>query len=188
MNNYTANKNLKAVIDDFVAGYETAAENSRVAFMQSMKGGDRIPEPGHLYGNEAKAAFDAKCVELRGRVAAVLDAMTEEARAQLYAAPDKDCSAVIAAVNGRTNLTQNEVDGLLAKYGYNSLAYRAIASAALANEIHVEDCPQQKFIDALKQLQASFDRTFTTASAEAGHASAGFAELFKMEIDSVIPE
>ena len=43
MNNYTANKELKAVLDDFVAQYAAACEASRVAFMKSSKGGDRIP-------------------------------------------------------------------------------------------------------------------------------------------------
>ena len=39
------------------------------------------------------------------------------------------------------------------------------------------------------ELRRAFDETLTTASAEAGHAAEGFAELFKMmNIDSVIPE
>lgn len=189
MNNYTANKELKAVLDDFVAQYAAACEASRVAFMKSSKGGDRIPEPGHLYGNDAKEAFDQTCAELRSRAAAVLDTMTEEARAQLYAVPDRDCSAIINAVNGRTNLTREEVDGLLTKYGYNALTYRAIASAAKANEITVNDCPQQVLFNDLVELRRAFDEILTTASAEAGHAAEGFAELFKMmNIDSVIPE
>ena len=61
MNNYTANKELKAVLDAFAAEYKAASETSRIAFMQSMKGGDTIPEPGRLYGNDAKEAFDRKC-------------------------------------------------------------------------------------------------------------------------------
>ena len=36
MNNYTANKELKAVLDAFAAEYKAASETSRIAFMQSM--------------------------------------------------------------------------------------------------------------------------------------------------------
>lgn len=188
MNSYTANKELKAVLDDFASEYKTACEASRIAFMQSMKGGDRVPEPGHLYGNDAKAAFDQKCLELRSRANAVLDTMMEEAQAQLYAAPDKECAAVVDILKGRTNLTVSEVEGLLAKYGYNALAYRAIASVAAANDIHVDDCPQKVRLDNLESLRSSINRAITTPSAESGHTSAGFVEMLKMNIDSVIPE
>ncbi|PWL85464.1 MAG: hypothetical protein DBY17_08740 [Oscillospiraceae bacterium] len=187
MNNYTANKELKAVLDAFAAEYKAASETSRIAFMQSMKGGDTIPEPGHLYGNDAKEAFDRKCTELRARAAAVMDTLTAEAQAQLYAAPDRECAAVVDVLRGRTNVTQEEAYGLLVKYGYNALTYRAIASAAAANGMKVDDCPQQARLDALKELQTDLARTITTQSAEVGHATEGFIEMFKMKIDDVLP-
>lgn len=187
MNNYTANKELKAVLDAFAAEYKAASEASRIAFMQSMKGGDTIPAPGRLYGNDAKEAFDRKCTELRARAAAVMDTLTAEAQAQLYAAPDRECAAVVDVLRGRTNVTQEEVHGLLVKYGYNALTYRAIASAAAANGMKVDDCPQKVRLDALKELQADLARTITTPSAEVGHATEGFIEMFKMKIDDVLP-
>lgn len=90
-------------------------------------------------------------------------------------------------LRGRTNVTQEEVYGLLVKYGYNALTYRAIASAAAANGMKVDDCPQKVRLDALKELQADIARTITTPSAEVGHATEGFIEMFKMKIDDVIP-
>lgn len=68
-----------------------------------------------------------------------------------------------------------------------ALAARAIASAAAANGMKVDDCPQQARLDVLKELQADIARTITTPSAEARHATEGFIEMFKMKIDDVLP-
>ena len=61
MTKNNANYELKVILDKYAQDYAHTAEASRNAFMQSAKGGDMIPMPGRIYGNDYRAQFEEQC-------------------------------------------------------------------------------------------------------------------------------
>lgn len=182
-----ANYRLKQILDKFAAEYNAAAEASRVALMQSGQAGGLIPEPGHLYGNEAKAAFDAKAREYQQQADAILDTQASAIRAQIAAAPTQEAVRVVQMLQLRDELSADEVSELLRTYGGNAQSYKAIASVAAARKVRVPPCPLDEELKALLEFQASLRNTLTTHSAEAGHAGDGFIAWMKMFVDKALP-
>lgn len=182
-----ANYNLKQILDRFAAEYNAVAEKSRIELMQSSKGGGLIPEPGHLYGNEAKAAFDAKAREYQQQVDEILDEQTAALRAKMAEAPTPEAVRVVQMLQLRDDLTTDEVGELLRTYGGNAQSYKAIASVAAARKVRVPPCPRDEELKALLDFQAALRNTLTTSSAEAGHAGDGFIAWMKMFVDDVLP-
>ena len=182
-----ANYSLKQILDKFAAEYSAAAEASRVALMQSSRGGDLVPEPGHLYGNESKAAFDKVTQEYRQQADEILDEQVSALHAKMAEAPTQEAVRVVQMLQLRDELTSDEVDALLRTYGSNVQAYKAIASVASAHKIHVPPCPLDEEMKALQDLQTSLRTALTTPSAEAGHAGDGFISWMKMFVDKALP-
>lgn len=182
-----ANYSLKQTLDKFAAEYNAAAEASRITLMQSGQAGGLIPEPGHLYGNEAKAAFDAKAREYQQQADTILDTQVAALRARMAEAPTQEAVRVVQMLQLRNEMTPGEVDELLKAYGSNAQTYKSIASVAAAHKVHVTPCPLDEELKTLLNLQTSLRNTLTTHSAEAGHTSAGFIEWMKMFIDGALP-
>lgn len=187
MTNTEVNYRLKQILDKFAAEYNAAAETSRIALMQSGQAGGLIPEPGHLYGNEAKAAFDAKAREYQQQADTILDTQAAALRAKMAEAPTQEAVRVVQMLQLRDNLAADEVSELLRTYGSNAQAYKAIASVAAACKVHVPPCPLDEELKSLQDLRDSLHSTLTTHSAEGGHAGDGFIAWMKMFVDKVLP-
>ena len=183
-----ANYQLKNILDKFAKDYQTTAEASRVAFMQSAKGGDMIPAPGHIYGNDYKARFEDRCREYQTEAETVLTNIIADARAKATEAPSAEAVRVVQMLQLREDLTADEVNNLLSVYGDNAQAYKAIASVAASKDVHVPPCPIDEELKALEDLQRDMAKTLTLSSAESGHTTDSFLSFFaSMNIDPTLP-
>lgn len=188
MTTQQANYQLKNILDKFAKDYQTTAEASRVAFMQSAKGGDMIPAPGHIYGNDYKARFEDRCRGYQTEAETVLTNIIADARAKATEAPSAEAVRVVQMLQLREELTADEVNNLLSAYGSNAQAYKAIASVAASKGVHVPLCPIDEELEALKDLQRQMANTLTLASAQGGHATDSFLSFFKtMNVDTALP-
>lgn len=188
MTTQQANYQLKNILDKFVKDYQTTAEASRVAFMQSAKGGDMIPAPGHIYGNDYKAQFEDRCREYQTEAETVLTNIIADARAKATEAPSAEAVRVVQMLQLREDLTADEANNLLSVYGDNAQAYKAIASVAASKDVHVPPCPIDEELKALDDLQRDMAMTLTLSSAERGRTTDSFLSLFaSMNIDPTLP-
>ena len=187
MTKHNANYELKVILDKFARDFSQTAESSRNAFMQSAEGGTMIPAPGRIYGNDYKAQFEGRCREYQTKAADILDGIISDARAKAVEAPSAEAVRVVQMLQFRKVLTTDEVYNLLAVYGSNAQAYKAIASVAAEKDVRVGPCPLEEELKALEALKHNLLNTLTLASAEGGHASEGFLGLFKsMYIDTAL--
>ena len=187
MTKHNANYELKVILDKFARDFSQTAESSRNAFMQSAKGGTMIPAPGRIYGNDYKAQFEERCKEYQAKAADILDGIISDVRAKATEAPSAEAVRVVQMLQLRKVLTTAEVYNLLAVYGSNAQAYKAIASVAAEKDVRVGPCPLEEELKALEALKHNLLNTLTLASAEGGHASEGFLGLFKsMYIDTAL--
>lgn len=188
MTTQQANYQLKTILDKFAKDYQTTAETSRIAFMQSAKGGDMAPAPGHIYGNDHKARFEERCRGYQAEADGVLTSIIADVRAKATEAPSAEAVRVVQMLQLREDLTADEVNNLLSVYGDNAQAYKAIASVAASKDVHVPPCPIDEELKALEDLQRDMVKTLTLSSAEGGHVTGSFLSFFaSMNIDPILP-
>ena len=182
-----ANYRLKNIIDQFGKDYETACAASLQAFVASSKGGDMLPMPGHIYGNDHKERFEAHCRDVENEAVSIVEEQEAVLSNKLTEAPTADAVNIVQMLALRDDLTEEEVNNLLAKYGDNVQTFKAIVSVAASKGLHNRwTCPQEEKLEDLRALAAAFHRTFTLQSAEVGHASTGFLEMLKLQVDSAL--
>lgn len=186
MTKNNANYALKVILDKYAQDYNQTAEASRTAFMQSAKGGDMVPIPGRIYGNDYKAQFEKRCLEYQAEARKILDDAISTILAKATEAPSEEAVRVVQMLQLRGDLTANEVHNLLSVYGSNAQAYKAIASVAASKDIHVMPCPIDEELKAIEALKRDIAKTLTLSSAERGHTSDGFLSFFEsVSIDTV---
>lgn len=188
MTKNNANYELKVILDKYAQDYAHTAEASRNAFMQSAKGGDIIPVPGRIYGNDYRAQFEEQCRGYQAEAAKILDEVISATRAEATEAPSQEAVRVVQMLQLREELTADEVHNLLSVYGSNAQAYKAIASVAASKGVRVMPCSIDEELKGLEALKRDMVRTLTLANADRGHATDGFIAFFKsVSIDAVLP-
>ena len=187
MNTREANFQLKQLVDDFGRAFQTISEESRTALLRHSTAGERIPVPGRLYGNEYRAQFTARCDEIRGAVAAVINEQIDNIKAAMAEAPSAEAVNTVQMLALRDDIADDEIDIVLGKYGDNYQAAMAIISVAASKGLHGWSCTVEKQLADLEALLSTMRRTMTATSAENGHASSGYLEMLKIQIDFVLP-
>lgn len=168
MTKNNANYELKVILDRYAQDYANTAEASRQAFMQSAKGGDMIPEPGHIYGNEYKAQFKERCRGYQANAEKILNGIIADTRAKATEAPSDEAVRVVQMLQLREEVDTDEVYNLLEVYGSNAQAYKAIASVAASKGVRVRPCPIDEELKDLEALKRDMANTLTLANAEEG--------------------
>lgn len=187
MNTREANFQLKQLVDEFGSAFQTIAEESRTALMRHSTAGERIPVPGRLYGNEYRAQFTARCDEIRGAVAAVINEQIDNIKATMAEAPSADAVNTVQMLALRDDITADEINVVLEKYGENYQAAKAIISVAASKGLRGWSCSADSRLEDLENLRSVMRRTINATSAENGHASNGYLEMLKIQIDSALP-
>lgn len=183
------NKALKDVFARFVKEFEDASRRTRVEFMRTAPAGGIIPEEGKIYGKESREKFEVLCQELRQEVRGLIENEKSIVREEATEAPSVEAVNTITLLNMRKNVTQNDIEDLLERYGDNYQAYKAIASIAKENDIRLfRKHPIEGKLDDLEQLERGLTRVMDITGAESGHISPGFVAIMNMTIDAAIPE
>ena len=182
------NHQLKQIVNEFVTRYEAACEESRMELIRRSSGGAGIPMPGHLYSSEAKNAFDDTCTTLREKAMQVIETEVNALRDSMLKAPPADVVNIITLLDLRNDVQMEEINALMDKYGDNEQAFRAIAGVSARKRLHVyHDSPKVQHLNDCIHLQNTLRDMLSTASAESGHASKGYAEMVTIQIDLVFP-
>lgn len=187
MNTREANFQLKQLVDEFGSAFHTISEASRTALMTSLKGGDMIPVPDKLYGNEYRAQFTDRCREILDAAVAIIDEQTDAIKAAMAEAPSAEAVNTVQMLALRDDIAADEIDIVLGKYGDNYQAAKAIISVAASKGLQGWSCTVEKQLADLEALLSIMRRTMTATSAENGHASSGYLEMLKIQIDSALP-
>lgn len=188
MNKKEANFRLKNIIDKFGEHFKEIAEKSRIDLIQSSSGGAMIPLAGRIYGNEYKASFEESCKEYQAEATQIMDEIISSTLAELTRAPSDEAVNIVQMLRLREELNSDEVYSLLAVYGKNAQAYKAITSVAAAKGVRVTPCPIDKELKELEEFKKQILDTLTLSGAERGHATESFLSFFKsMSIDTVLP-
>lgn len=186
--NKTVNKELKTIISQFKDSYNMICDSSRAEYMKTLRPGAQIPREGTIYGEESKAEFDSMCSGYREKAREILDGVVSDLKVRLTDAPSAEAVNAISLLNMRKNVTREEVEDLLGRYGDNPQAWRTIASIASEHGVRGigESATEEQYRDVLG-VRNSLERTLYPSSAMAGHAESGYLSMLGAHIDQVFP-
>lgn len=192
MNYFTkqrVNKDLKSLTSRFKDGYRITCESSRNAHMRTLSPGSPMPPQGIIYGDNIRKEFESECSGYRVKAREIIDEALQDLKKKETEAPTNEAVNSITLLNLRKEITENEIDDLLTRYGKdNPQAWRAINSIAYDHGIKVfKDHPVYEEIEAVEALGKTLEKTISLSSAESGHASDGYITLVDEQIDNVFP-
>lgn len=183
-----ANEELKKIMNEYRDTYRVMCDASRDRLMKSAAPGSKVPESGKLYGEDMTAEFSARCQDYRSRVRAITGARAADLKRKLTEAPSSEALGAVTLLSMRKDVTREEIEDLLERYGDNPQAYKTITSIAKDHEMHgFYPHPAETELRAVEDLEHSMTKIFSAYEAERGRASDGYLSLIGMSIDSAFP-
>ena len=184
---------LKKAMHDFADSYRNHKANEMRKAQERVKPGEKLSAAlgdGVFFDVAEKAAFTEEAAVFAQRARDAVAAMRTKVNAEKAAAPGADAAAVIAVMQGRSNVTREEIDAMIETYGSNYLVYNALRDVANKNGFkHLYDeSILDVFTKDVEGLERSVNKTFNVHSAESGHASPGFVAVFDMTVDNAFTE
>lgn len=183
-----ANKELKSLLSQFKDSYRMACESSRNEYIKTLSPGAPLPKEGIIYGQEKKQEFESMCVGYRDKAREIIAKHLVELKEKATAPPSSDAVNSISMLSMRKNVTSDEINDLLSRYGDNPMCWDTIVSIAKENDIHsFGKHPVKSQIEDLEGLSKTIDKTLSVQSANAGHASDAFVSMMALEVDRSFP-
>lgn len=184
-----ANKELKSILSQFVDAYRMICESSRNAYMKTLSAGDPVPQEGAIYGENFKSEFESMSAGYREKALEIVEKKLSGLRDKATEAPSAEAVNSIALLNMRKDITEDEIDNLLTRYGDNVQVWKTLVSIAKAHDIHVfrEDTDLETEIRILTDLEENLEKALSVTSALKGHATEAFMSMVAMDIDRAFP-
>lgn len=146
--------------DGALTAYKDARERDRMEQARVTGGVSKINKFAYeQFENEAANAIYA---QRKSAMNAINTALASR-EAELTQAPSAEAVNYLAAISGRDDLTKDEVNAALGRYGDTHAAQRAIISAAKRSGIHFADTRTQteKEVAELRDLAYKVEHEFT---------------------------
>lgn len=184
------NAELKAIIQDshkkICNAYSTISEQSFNDVVKERKPWEKIPERGKLLTKSAADSFDDELYEARKTATDALKIWAEEQRAIRAIAPSAAAVTSINLFRGRKNATAEDARDLMAAYGDNYQAYKAIRDAAHEKKIYDLGGfkPSCASTEDVEDLERYIYRYFTPGEIEKASAGGWRQEAFASDIES----
>lgn len=164
MVNAEINADLKNLVASFKENYDIAVRKSEERYKTTLQPGQVFQRRDGFYSDADRTAFEKVCTSCREKAQGIIDAVKTDLVMKNTAAPSNDAVNMLAVVNSRQDLSENELDQLMTRYGSECpMVYKALHEKARSLGYH--DFKQHPITDAaekIEQLGAIIDRTMTT--------------------------
>lgn len=181
----TARKELKSILSQYRDSYNSMCETSRNSYMKTLPPGAIVPKSGQIYGDEARAEFESLSAGFRERIKNVISNVTDALRDRATESPSNEAVNSITLLKMRNEITRNEVEDLLLKYGDNPQAWNTIVSIASDHKIYIDNHPIGQELQAVEDLGYSIDRVMYSG-ASSKIAGEGLFDMMAMQIDEAL--
>ena len=182
------NKELKALVNEYRDSYEALRQKSEAKYKTTLQPGATFHPQKGFYYEEERAAFNSVCDRLREKAHALVDGATLDIMAQNTAAPSTEAVNVVTLLNARQNVSADEIDQLMTKYGTDCpMVYKALHEKAESLGYHdFKPHPIAQAAENVEAMNSLIDRTFGTTAAENSNMVVTTA-AFNVTIDSAFP-
>ena len=181
------NKALKDLTEQYRRSFEILHQKSEEKYIKSLNAGAVVHKQNGFYYDEDRQEFQAICDELREQAHKVIDGITAGLTEETMKAPSTEAVNVITLMSARKNVSADEIDNLMTKYGhecpmvYNALLEKAESLGYRDFKPH----PITKEAENMTALSNIIDRTFSAARAEGNMVSTLAA--YDSTIDMALP-
>lgn len=182
---------LKAITNRYVDDFNVICERSREERLKTLQPGARVPAQGKLYGDDARNEFKRKADAHRVQAMSIIGNELRALNEKMTAAPSTDAVNTIQLLKMRSNITPEDINVLMMRYGDNSQVRDTLVDIAGQHDIKdykFESNPIRVKAEKLKDLNNSINNSLRLESAERGHASAGFVSFLNAAIDDAFPD
>lgn len=177
---------LKQILKNYAEAYYTACDESRKEVLAQLKPGQIAPADGRIHNVEMRSRFAHDSIKYAQHAAEIFEGMIRDVKKEMAAPPSTEAVNMISMLKMRTNVPVEEYENLIEQYGSNYQTAKAIRSIAAENGHRIYTTGLEDKLHDLEQLNASFQRTFTLASAERGGLSSGSIAFQEMILDDVL--
>jgi len=177
---------LKQILKNYAEAYYTACDESRKEVLAQLKPGEKAPEDGRIHNVEMRSRFALDSIKYAQRAAEIFEGMIRDVKKEMAAPPSTEAVNMISMLKMRTNVPAEEYENLIEQYGSNYQTAKAIRSIAAENGYRIYTSGLEDKLHDLEQLNASFQRTLTLASAERGGLSSGSIAFQELILDDVL--
>lgn len=162
------NKELKELVNEYKQSYEAIRQQSEAKYKTTLQAGATFHPQKGFYYEEDRQAFNTVCNRLREKAHGLIDKAALEVMAQNTAAPSTEAVNVVTLLNARQNVSADEIDQLMTKYGHDCpMVYKALHEKAQALGYHdFKPHPITEEAENMDAVSRIIDRTFSATSAE----------------------
>lgn len=182
------NKELKALIDEFNQDFKISSEASRSEVLKSLRGGEKAPESGKIYGDSNREEFNSRAAEYRAKASELVQKEIDKVNDAMTEAPSDDAVRALTVVGMRDNVSREEFEALFNKYGDNYQSAKTIINLASKQKVFFDNVPLEQKLNDLERLGTSLRSSLTLKSAEDHADSPLYTALQVGTIDSILPE
>ena len=140
--------------------YKRAQECDR---MEQARRDGAVTEQRRFKYAEFEQHANSAVFSARERALTSVEKAMNEARAELTRAPSSEAVSYLTSIASRNDMTADEINAAMDKYGGNHSVEKALLSAASRSGMHVLDTRThaEKTIDDLRTMSGKVDRYFT---------------------------
>ena len=156
--------------------------------LSELKPGQKAPEQYRFFFPEDREALDEQLGAYREECRALLDDATANVKKLMTDAPSDDAVNYLTVMKLKSDITVNDIENALERYGDNYTAYNAIKGIAIENEIRgIDEHILDGITRGLDDITAQVNR-INAVTVEIKGASRGSASMFDMMLDMSIPD
>lgn len=157
--------------DDAVYAYDTARENDRAWTARNAGNAKSVTFSKGFNNSDFEHEANGAVYAARDRALSSIEKALDAREAQLTKPPSAEAVAYITAISARDNLTADELQAAMDKYGSNHTAAKAILGAAKRSGHMVDDVTEvERDIAGLRNLAANTERAFSPFSISDGNS------------------
>lgn len=184
--NERINSELKKLTAQYCTDYDILRQKSEAKYKNSLRPGAVFHAQQGFYYAEDKEEFEQICKGLREKAHALIDSVALDLMAKNTAAPSTEAVNVVTLLNVRQNVSADEIDQLMTKYGHDCpMVYKALYEKAESLGYHdFKPHPTAEAAENIEQLKSLIDNRLTAYN-EGRMATA--AAALDMTIDAAFP-
>ena len=182
-----ANKEIKRLVSQFRDSYDSMCESSRNEYMKTLSPGFEVPDKGMIYGEKNRNEFSSMCKGYRERSRKIIGDVIKAIQDTLTDGPSTDAVNSVNLLNMRKNITMEEVQELLDRYGDNPQIWTTIKSIATEHKLFIGEHPLYEQLAECKSLDLTMEKTLTLPNPKSYSLTKAYYALLDMQIDKALP-
>lgn len=164
----TINKELKGIVDEYKNNYEAMRKASETKYKTTLQPGAIFHQKNGFYFEEDRQAFNAVCNRLKVKAHDIITKAELEVMEKNLTAPSTEAVNVVTLLNTRQNVSADEIDQLMTKYGLDCpMVYKALHEKAESLGYHdFKQHPITEQAENIANMSRTIDSAISCASAE----------------------